>query len=191
MKQDTIEHVLEIGTNLILKRGYNSVGLNTILKEANIPKGSFYYYFKNKEDFGIQMIKYYSKNAIKILESYLQDYDKQPKERIITFFEDMKNIYAEKQFTEGCLLGNCSLELSDISNSFSRVISNEMDNWGKSFENCILEGQKNGTIKKEKTAKEISDFILLGWEGALLRMKSAKNDKPISIFIDFVNTYIL
>jgi len=32
-------------------RGYNRSSLNTILKHANVSKGSFYHYFKNKEDF--------------------------------------------------------------------------------------------------------------------------------------------
>ena len=63
MKTETIDGILEIGADLILKNGYNNVGLNKILETANIPKGSFYYYFKSKEDFGIQVIKYYSENS--------------------------------------------------------------------------------------------------------------------------------
>lgn len=39
MKKETIVNILEIGTNLILKHGYNNVGLNRILDTANIPKG--------------------------------------------------------------------------------------------------------------------------------------------------------
>jgi TetR/AcrR family transcriptional repressor of nem operon len=45
MKTETIDNILEIGTDLILKNGYNSAGLNKILETAKIPKGSFYYYF--------------------------------------------------------------------------------------------------------------------------------------------------
>ena len=64
MKTETIDTILEIGTDLILKNGYNNVGLNKILQAANIPKGSFYYYFNSKEDFGVQVIEYYSKNSL-------------------------------------------------------------------------------------------------------------------------------
>lgn len=191
MKTETINNILEVGTNLILKKGFNNVGIQEILKEAKIPKGSFYYYFESKEDFGIRLIKYYSQNSIGILNSYLQNKSKLPKERILFFFRDMKNVYAEKQFTEGCLLGNCSLELSDISESFSSVISSELDEWQMCFERCVLEGQKTGNIKTERPAKEVANFLLTSWEGALLRMKSSKSGESIEVFINFIDAYIL
>ena len=123
MKTQTIENILEIGTDLILKNGYNNIGLNKILEAANIPKGSFYYYFKSKEDFGIQVIKFYSENSLTFLNGYLTDASKEPKERIISFFEDMQKVYVDKEFKEGCLLGNSSLELSDMSEAFSNSVA--------------------------------------------------------------------
>lgn len=191
MKKKTIDNILEVGTDLILKNGYNNVGLNKILETANIPKGSFYYYFKNKEDFGIQVIKFYSQNSLTFLNSYLMDDSKKPKERIISFFEDMQNVYIQKEFKEGCLLGNCSLELSDMSEAFSHSVANELNKWQDCFEKCIQEGQDTNNIKKEESAKEVSDFILTTWEGSLLRMKSAKNTESIATFINFLKKLIL
>lgn len=191
MKKETVENILEVGTNLILKNGYHSVGLNKILKEANIPKGSFYYYFKSKEDFGLQVIQYYSKNALTILKNYLEDTTKTHKQRIISFFEDMIKVYETKDFKEGCLLGNCSTELSDFSESFSNSVANELAIWQENFENCIQEGQMMGNIKTDESAKTVSDFILTMWEGALLRMKSSKNVDSINTFILYLDKYIL
>jgi len=191
MKTKTIDNILEIGTDLILKNGYNNVGLNKILETANIPKGSFYYYFKSKEDFGIQVIKYYSDNSLVILNSYLSDKEKNPKERIISFFQDMQKMYTTKGFKGGCLLGNCSLELSDLSESFRTSVERELEKWEVSFEKCIQEGQDIGNIKTDESAKVMSDFILTTWEGSLLRMKSSKNTESIATFIKFLNKYIL
>ncbi len=191
MKTDTIDYILEIGTDLILKNGYNNVGLNRILQEANIPKGSFYYYFKSKEDFGLQVIKYYSNNSLEFLNSYLTGTSKNPKERIISFFVDMQNIYASKDYKEGCLLGNCSLELSDLSESFSTSVANELNKWQDSFERCVQEGQNRGIIKKHESAQVISDFILTAWEGSLLRMKSSRNTNSIGIFVKYLERHIL
>ena len=159
MKTKTIDNILEIGTDLILKNGYNNVGLNKILETANIPKGSFYHYFKNKEDFGIQVIKYYSEKSLAFLGNYLNDTSKNPKERILSFFEDMQDDYISKEYREGCLLGNCSLELSDVSEAFSNSVANELVKWQDCFEKCIQEGQDTNTIKKNESAKEMSDFI--------------------------------
>ena len=191
MKKKTIENILEVGADLMLKKGYNNVGLNEILATAKIPKGSFYYYFKSKEDFGIQVVEYYSKNSLDFLNSYLKNKALTPKDRLISFFEDMKKVYIAKEYKEGCLLGNCSLELADLSESFSHSISNALDDWQKSIELCIQEGQAIGNIKKEESAKEMSEFILATWEGALLRMKSSKNTASIEVFIKFLKKYVL
>lgn len=191
MKKDTVENILEIGTDLIIKNGYHNIGLNKILKEANIPKGSFYYYFKSKEDFGVQVIKYYSNKSLAILKSYLTDKSKSEKQRIISFFEDMKNVYISKDYKEGCLLGNCSIELSDFSESFSNSVANELMNWQEIFETCIQEGQEKGTIKKDESASILSNLVLTMWEGALLRMKSAKNSDSIDTIILYLDKTIL
>ncbi|WP_237274431.1 TetR/AcrR family transcriptional regulator [Tenacibaculum ovolyticum] len=191
MKSKTIDNILEIGTDLILKNGYNNVGLNKILEAADIPKGSFYYYFKNKEDFGIQVIKYYSENSLIFLRSYLTDSSKNPKERLLIFFSDMQNIYTDKDYREGCLLGNCSLELSDVSDAFSSSVAAELDKWQDCFIQCIQEGQNLGVIKNKESAAVLSDFVLTAWEGALLRMKSSKNSNSITNFINYLEKYIL
>ena len=191
MKTETIDNILEIGTELILKNGYNNVGLNKILQAANIPKGSFYYYFKNKEDFGIQVIKHYSEKSLTFLNSYLNDTSRNPKQRIVHFFEDMQNTYTDKDYREGCLLGNCSLELSDVSFAFSSSVANELNRWQDSFVKCIQEGQDLGYIKTEESAIVLSDFVLTSWEGALLRMKSSKTSNSITNFINYLNKYLL
>ncbi len=191
MKKETVDNILKIGTDLILKNGYHKVGINEVLDTANIPKGSFYYYFKNKEDFGVKVIKYYSENSLNILNSYLKDTTKDHKQRIVTFYKDMAKVYESKGYKEGCLIGNCSLELSDWSSSFERVISEELNKWQVALENCIKAGQLKGKIKEHETAKSLSEFILTHWEGALLRMKSSKNAESLNRFIRYLEKYLL
>ncbi|MDO5980615.1 TetR/AcrR family transcriptional regulator [Flavivirga spongiicola] len=191
MKKDTVNNILAIGAELVLKKGYNNVGIQEILDTAAIPKGSFYYYFKSKEDFGLQLIKYHSEHSISILDSYLKDDNLNPRERILVFFSKMRNLYVKNGFKEGCLLGNCSLELSDQSESLRTSIASGLELWDASFETCIGEGQELGVIKKEKTSKDMASFIISGWEGSLLRMKSSRSSKSIDVYIEFLDEYIL
>ena len=191
MKKDTVNNILAIGAELVLKKGYNNVGIQEILDTAAIPKGSFYYYFKSKEDFGLQLIKYHSEHSISVLDSYLKDNSLNPRERILVFFSKMRDLYVKNGFKEGCLLGNCSLELSDQSESLRTSIASGLELWDTSFETCIGEGQELGVIKKEKTPKDMASFIISGWEGSLLRMKSSRSSKSIDVYIEFLEEYIL
>ncbi len=49
---DIRQSILDIAKPIILGKGFSAVGLNEILGAADVPKGSFYHYFKSKELFG-------------------------------------------------------------------------------------------------------------------------------------------
>ena len=187
MEKSIGNQIVQIGIELIRKKGYNHVGLQEILATAKVPKGSFYYYFKSKEDFGIKVIEQYSKNSLKILLTYVEDTSKPSKERMISFFTDMRGVYKEKGFSEGCLLGNCSLELSDLNENFAGVISKELNQWQLVFEECIAEGQKDKSILNQTNAQVLGGFVLNSWEGALLRMKADKTIKALDDFIEIIH----
>ena len=58
---DTIRPLLlGVGLTLFAKRGYHGTGIKEIVDNAGVPKGSFYNYFKSKEEFGIEIIRWHS-----------------------------------------------------------------------------------------------------------------------------------
>ena len=63
-------------------KGYNDTGIQEIIDKADLPKGSFYNFFKSKEDFGLLVIDYFMEFYAKILTKYLADKSLPPLERI-------------------------------------------------------------------------------------------------------------
>ncbi|MBW1898902.1 MAG: TetR/AcrR family transcriptional regulator, partial [Deltaproteobacteria bacterium] len=59
MKENIKQKILAAGASIIHRKGYNHTGIQEILQTVGVPKGSFYFYFKNKEDFGLQVIDYF------------------------------------------------------------------------------------------------------------------------------------
>ena len=53
------EDIIQIGLDIVLSRGFNATGVEAILKQANMPKGSFYNFFSSKEEFGLEIIDKY------------------------------------------------------------------------------------------------------------------------------------
>ena len=51
--------IIECAAELFFKNGYNNTGIKEILKETQLPKGSFYYHFKSKKDLAIAVADYY------------------------------------------------------------------------------------------------------------------------------------
>ena len=52
---DAREKLLMVGLNLFRMHSYFGVGISDLLREADIPKGSFYHYFSSKEEFGVEV----------------------------------------------------------------------------------------------------------------------------------------
>ena len=55
----TRQKILTAGRALISKHGFGAVGLARILRESDVPKGSFYYYFPSKDAFGQALLHDY------------------------------------------------------------------------------------------------------------------------------------
>ena len=53
------EDIVQAGLDIVLSRGFNATGVEAILKQASIPKGSFYNFFSSKEEFALAIIDQY------------------------------------------------------------------------------------------------------------------------------------
>ncbi len=81
------DFLLDKGIALLWSKGYNATSVNDIVKEADIPKGSFYFYFKSKEDFAVQAIERYFNMQLGPALEILQNKSVSPKQRILNFYE--------------------------------------------------------------------------------------------------------
>jgi len=53
------DDIVQAGLELMLSKGFTATGVEAILKQANVPKGSFYNFFSSKEEFGLAIIDRY------------------------------------------------------------------------------------------------------------------------------------
>ena len=183
MKRDTKQHLLEKGLEIFSKKGFNYTGIQEILETANVPKGSFYHYFKSKEDFGLQVIEYYMDGALTHMRAYLRDMEGSPLTRIRRFFEDGCSL-AEPEHARGCLVGNMSQEMGGVNAAFEKKLDEKWRIMTREIAACIQAAHDSDEIHLEQDAEETAEFLLSSWQGALMRMKVARSDKPLRIFMD-------
>jgi len=53
-------------------RGYTRVGLAEVVAAAQVPKGSFYHYFKSKDEFGQAVLDQYFSDYLKVVGTLLE-----------------------------------------------------------------------------------------------------------------------
>lgn len=185
VKDDTRAVLLEVGTQLFLEYGYNHTGVQAVLKEAGLPKGSFYHYFGSKRDFGLEVLDRYCREQEAHQEQYLEDDSLPPLERIRRFFGSYIHYFEERGCREGCLIGNLDLELADRDEAFRHRIEAYFTASRDRLAACLDEASRDGLIPPGQDTRRLADFGLNSWEGAILRMKACKSVLPLKNFLHF------
>ncbi|WP_422924983.1 TetR family transcriptional regulator C-terminal domain-containing protein [Singulisphaera sp. PoT] len=175
--------LLAAGVSLILEKGYNQCGIDEILKSVGVHKGSFYHFFKSKEDFGLQVVDYYAEYRLTNLADHLNDEDYPPLERLRRFFEEACRRHQSLGYRKGCLFGNLGQELADQSEAFRMRLEEVLVEYRRKIACCLREAQKAGGLRADFDADRLAGFCLNSWEGAVLRMKVAKNFEPLEDFL--------
>lgn len=185
---ETRAALIRSGVELMTTYGYISANIESILKQVGVPKGSFYYYFKSKEEFGKAIIASYDSFFAYKLDKHLTNLSiESPIARIKAFYEDAKYGMAKYNFNRGCLIGELIQEESLLPDGYAILLEKVLQNWQVKIENCLLLAQSLKEIKVDFDCKSLSEFFWLGWEGAVTRSKLLKNSNPLDIFI---NTFI-
>jgi TetR/AcrR family transcriptional repressor of nem operon len=181
-KETTRNKILEVGGRIIHQKGFNNTGIQEILNEAGVPKGSFYFYFKSKEDFGLALIDEFDSMVGGHLASILAIDSLSPLDRLKSFFSFFRNFFQAENCTRGCPIGNLSQELSDVNENIRKRLDESFDSIGSLIETCLHEASDKGEFKNNIPISELAEYIINSWEGALLRMKVSKNISPLLIF---------
>jgi TetR/AcrR family transcriptional repressor of nem operon len=190
-KEATRTALLDAGGRIFLERGYNHSGVELILRAAGVPKGSFYHYFESKEDFGLQVLERFAARVDAELDRHLNDRSLSPLQRFRRFGEAVCQKLEARQCRSGCLVGNLSQEMADQSEAFRARLDEIFRGWADRYAGCLLEAQQAGEIPEDLDVKDLAEFWLSGWQGALMRAKTSRSTAPIRTFLNLMFEYVL
>ena len=191
MKTNTKQRILEVGARLMHEKGFNATGIQEVLKEAEVPKGSFYFYFKSKEDFGLQVVDCFFNHFKASVSQYFEDESKPHVERIKAFLSGFLDFFVNGEFKGGCPIGNFTLELADVNDRFREHLNHIMDQSSSLIADQIELAQKAGEIANMENPKSLAEFIFFSWEGMIMQMKVTKDSKSLDQFNHFVFQQLL
>lgn len=184
MAPSTREHLLDVGLALLLGQDYNHLGIQPLLQQAGVPKGSFYHHFESKEDFALQVVDRYMVEVHAGLDACLGDESLPPLARVRRFFELSREKYRE-QGSLGCLLGGRGQELSGVSERFRLRIEECFAAIASRLAVCFDLAKVAGELPPQTNARELADLLIDCWEGAALRSRLRRNTAPLDTILDF------
>ena len=173
------------------EKGYNGTGIKEIVEAVGVPKGSFYNYFKSKEDFTVDIIGFYSDALAAHWEALLVKGPAEPLAALRSSFEMIISHHEQCEVRTGCLIGNLAAEISEASDLCRQKMHHATTAWKNRISDYIGQGQTIGIIRNDITADVLAEFIWNAWEGALLNMKIAQSTVPVKECIRLLFDFFL
>jgi TetR/AcrR family transcriptional repressor of nem operon len=182
-KEKTKELLLEAGKKAFLEKGYSNSGIESIVQEAGVPKGSFYYYFASKEDFGLKVLDHFAEQGGERQQRILGDVAVSPLDRLRNYCEAVSEAFRSDEFRKGCLVGNLSQEMAAQSEAVRARLEEIFESRVDRYAECLREAQLAGELSPDLDARELAEFWLNSWQGAVLRAKTMRSPAPLRTFL--------
>lgn len=183
-RADTRQALVWCGTELMTERGFQVTGIEEVLKRVGVPKGSFYHFFKSKDEFGAAVIENYVAYYARKMDLIFHNTEISPMARLKEFTENAKRGMTKFDFRRGCLIGNLGQELASLDKDFRQQLEAVLVSWEDRVSACLEDAVNAGEISPDSDTNALSRFFWIGWEGAILRAKLTRDLSPIDHFTD-------
>jgi TetR/AcrR family transcriptional repressor of nem operon len=180
------EKLIEDGLSLIWKSGFNGTSMSDIAEKAAILKGSFYNYFKSKEEYVMAILETYSASWENTITLIFKNQKLALRNRLEIYFENMKQMAKSMHFVQGSFVGNLSQEMSGMSEKFANRFEKIFTSIQSKIAESLKEAQENGQLSTSENPDFLAEMILNSTEGALLRVKSSRSLRPLEVLEQFL-----
>lgn len=110
MAKSTKGNLIRAGLDLFCEHGFNSVGLDQILRRVGVTKTTFYNHFESKEQLICDVINIHVRERHeRLLEGMNRLGGSDPRKRLLAIFEMLHEVFSDEKFC-GCLIINALIE---------------------------------------------------------------------------------
>ncbi|WOT04943.1 TetR/AcrR family transcriptional regulator [Shewanella youngdeokensis] len=176
--QQTRQHIIDSGYRLISSKGFSNVGLSQILKFADVPKGSFYHYFKSKEQFGEEVILSYFKDYLRNIDCLFEPNNDTGAERLMRYWLRWQATQHDACIDNKCLVVKLSAEVADLSEPMRLALDRGSSSVICKLADCIEAGITDGSLPA-MPPQHTAETLYQLWLGASLRSKLTRDPKVI------------
>jgi len=180
------EDILNAGLKVMFRSGYQGASVRDICAAAGAPQGSFTNHFPSKESFAREVLDRYFAYTQGWVRQALEDKSLTPRQRLKRYLEIISGRLQSAKWNRGCLIGDFSLEASSHSKLLRQRLEEIFQEWRSPFAACIAEAQASGEIDSAFDPKDLAEFLLASWEGAILRMKVERGPAALDRFKNIV-----
>jgi TetR/AcrR family transcriptional regulator, transcriptional repressor for nem operon len=198
--QSTRARLIRVGLQKVLESGWAATGIDAVLRECDVPKGSFYHYFASKEAFGYALLDSYQAFFMQRLSKWFVDSPidnlAQMQTALNGFLADSVVGMQRHKYLRGCLVGALGQEVASLHEGFRAKLLASLEEWEKILSNALFNSMSSYKKQSQLSGKNIETTSLLrsqcdawarefwvAWEGAVLRSLLARNPEALQTVV--------
>jgi AcrR family transcriptional regulator len=168
---------LERALDVVSRGGGAKLRIDNLVKKIGVTKGSFYWHFKNRDDFVRSLINYWHERYTLTVSDYLDDYEGSAKEKLRKLMEMV--------FVEQLTRHDLAIRSWAIAEPKLRVLVKRTDDHRLNYLRMLFRG-----IGFNKDGADLRARVFLGeaaWEAALFEtMTRPQREKKAMAFFDLL-----
>lgn len=183
--------LLDVGLAAFARRGYHGTGIKEIVDTAQVPKGSFYNYFKSKEEFGIAIVRRHSDEFWQRWHDSMDLAHADPLQALRDCFERMLSEHQECAVNTCYVVAHVAAEVCESSEECTRLMATVLREWWDNLALALRRAQEAGLARCDIPAEQLATLFWDAWHGAMLRVRIENSVEPLRQIVRLMFDVIL
>ena len=170
--------LLDAAMRLMLAKSYTATSVDEICQSAGVTKGSFFHYFKGKEDLGEAVLDHNWKVTHEKPLVAPSSNETDPLKRLYAYIDRFIQISQDPQIPKSCLYGNLAQELSQTHPRITARCGRGFSEWAEEIKRDLDAAKARYVPKAALDTRSLAEHFIAVYEGSLILTK-AKQDPSI------------
>lgn len=186
-RTSTRDRIVEAALYLFWLQGYAGTGLAEILARAKANAGSFYYFFKTKEELLLAVLDLYVRTLMPVVVQPVLSQISDPIERVFGILDFYRRNLLATGCTYGCPIGRLALEIPEEQHRIHKRLADNFDGWTAAVQSCLQEA--SARLPEETNLETLSKFVLTVMEGGVMQSRAHRAIEPFDASVEHLRSY--
>jgi TetR/AcrR family transcriptional repressor of nem operon len=184
----TRDRIILAAVELFYSQGYEGTGMAQILKKSRANSGSFYFFFKSKEQLLDAVLDWYLANLEPIILRPVYAGSEDPVERIFLLLDGYRQKILMTDFTFTCPIGRLALEIDPGRRKIHNKIAANFDGWTAAVQQFLQDAAHRFPAGTD--FHQLAQFVLTVMEGGVMQSRAHRSIVPFDSSVDQLRRHI-
>jgi TetR/AcrR family transcriptional regulator, transcriptional repressor for nem operon len=189
-ERSTKTKLLEAGQRLMLSGGYTATTLDQICAEAGVTKGSFFHYFKSKDDFGVELLDHYWTTTQQLVQAAAPGQSADPLDRVHEYLDVFVGVARDPAVPKSCLFGNLSQEIAPVHAGLRARCAEGFESWAEQVARDLEAAKQVHPPQVDFDSRALAEHFIAIFEGSLILAKAKGDARVLEDNVEHFRRYV-